>query len=82
MLKHTCTRHSDTHHMDGHIIQLNLHKAQKSYDKQQFSCSSSINSLFLPSLVPRVRGGGGTPGIHCLRMRLISQMSGKIGYFP
>ena len=30
---------------------------------------------------PGVRGGEGTPGTHCLRMRLISQISGKIGYF-
>ena len=35
------------------------------------------------SLVPRRSEGRGerTPGTHCLRMRLISEISRKIGYF-
>ena len=39
-------------------------------------------SLLLVSLVPRRSVGGekGTPGNYCLRMRVISQNSGKIGY--
>ena len=39
-------------------------------------------SIFSGSLVPRRSVGGekGTPGNYCLRMRVISQNSGKIGY--
>ena len=33
------------------------------------------------SLVPRRREEGETPSTHCLRMRLISEKSRKIGYF-
>ena len=39
--------------------------------------------IIVSSLIPRHSVGRGqrTPGTHCLRMRLISEISRKIGYF-
>ena len=47
-------------------------------------CQKQIsNSNNIIMLVPRRSEGRGerTPGTHCLRMRLISEISRKIGYF-
>ena len=78
---HASTYDSPFYRMFNYIIP--TFEALHHYASIQGDAPLHLQSMYEPSLVPRLSVGGGKkePGIHCLCMRLISQKSWEIGNY-